>query len=1010
MHGPVASSAHHLLNVIDFVCLGAGAYLLLVFFEKGRRLGHLLIAMGLAVLALRLVTEQMFMGQQELRFAALTLSLAVAAFIISWGTVALVDRGRPVAGAEAVPKSLVVVAGTIAILGTVTVWALPFWDPLRELARSASSDSAFLTFEKGLQVAAAVALLACAWITWERQTAGPALSRMLGAAYSCWAVAAILGLTPLLSHEGGPWLQRGIQVLGSLFLGNAVTVYAYRSERVAAQRQKRLALIDQVVSAAIAAPRLEPMIVAATDAVRRLLEAHAVVAYLVNGERTGLAKACEAGAETVLPEHLGMADDHPIIHALISQEPVTLDIDAGDRSHASGAYPGVAAPLSSLDAPVGVLVVVMPREEQVREEDTETLGRAAAHLGIMVQQMMLLEGVREARDRWQQTFDSIAELVTVHDVDGRIVAANMAVQEFAGLSEEQMVGEQLCDLFGPEYADQQEMLTKCIRTGASPGTSVRQTRGRTHQVQVSLLRDDTGAVYGCVRVARDITSRWRAEERLAQSERRYRELAENAHDIIFTHDLEGNFLYVNRAAVQVLGYSKEQFSRLRIWDIIAPESIAGARSYVENLIDGRAQDDHVELRMMCADGRVAIVQLRGNLLRRGGEHQVIHGTARDVTAETQLTAQLMQADRLASVGTLIAGIAHDLNNPLTTISGYADLLKMDLQQTEHGEFAARITEEAERCRDVARNLLNFARQTDEPMLTFDLNALIRGVCDLRAYDLRAAHIQVEQDLQPLPQIVADYGQIQQVVYNLVDNAYYAMQQQGGGVLTVATEADGDQVRLRVSDTGPGLAEDVRDRIFEPFFTTKPRGEGTGLGLSICRRILTDHGGEIEATSGPEGGCSFTVSLPVGEATPGHEREEPPAAASTPQRARVLFIDDERALGSLVREYLGRQGHEVAVTESAEAGLEMALADSYDVIICDMRLPGMSGEDFCVKLLEQRPTAADRILVATGDLLSPQTQAFFDRTGLPHIHKPFQLQDLERIIADVMAGRRVRSGS
>ncbi|MFW5868745.1 MAG: hybrid sensor histidine kinase/response regulator, partial [Armatimonadota bacterium] len=325
---------------------------------------------------------------------------------------------------------------------------------------------------------------------------------------------------------------------------------------------------------------------------------------------------------------------------------------------------------------------------------------------------------------------------------------------------------------------------------------------------------------------------------------------------------------------------------------------------------------------------------------------------------------------------------------------------------------ATIAEEAERCRRVAHNLLNFASQSDSHRTQFDLNALTRGVIDLRAYDLRAASIDVQVDLQEdLPPVVGDYGEIQQLVYNLVDNAYYALGAEDGGTLEIVTWAEGDEVHLRVADSGPGIPEKLLGRIFEPFVTTKPRGEGTGLGLAICRRILEVHGGEISGHNRPGGGASFDAVLPASgaraSAPPEKSREASEKSPTPDGSVEVLFIDDEPSLCALVDEYLSRRGHSVTVVQTGEEGLEKAVEGDFDVIVCDMRLPGISGEDVCMGLLDRKPEAAERIVVATGDVLSPQTQSFFDRSGLPHIHKPFKLNQLEAAIARIMEGSPVR---
>lgn len=1007
---PLAASAYSLLNVMDFLCLGAGVYLLLVLHDRHRHGGYLLTALGLGVMALRLVPDQLFAGQPGLQEAALTLATALAVVMVSWGTLALTGSRPKRSEGTPAARTLLLSAGGIAALAVVLVWIVALWSPLRDALSGNSSGGAFWLVEHRLRVAAAAALVTCAWITWERRTLGPELSRMFGFAYLAWAGSLLLGVVPFSPPASGLWLSQTMRVLGSLFLANALALNAYREEVTALERQRRLQLLDRVASAAIAAPRLQPMIESATDEVRALLGAEWAATYLLadTGERLF---AAHRTSERDLPPRSLLLDrdrDHPIAAAFASRAAVRFDGlsgKPGDRGNA------IAVPLMSISQPVGVLAVSLPRPGQVTDTQAETLLNAGAQLGIIVQHMLLLEEVRQARDRWRQTFDAIAELVTVHDRDGRITAANAAAQTFAGMSEEQLIGRTLRGALPDVTQEQEEMVRSCCATGSSPGTRMLRARGRVHQVQVMPLRDDLARGLGCVRVARDVTSRWRAEERLAQSERRYRELAENANDIIYTHDLEGKFLYVNQAAVRQLGYSREEFSHLRFWDVVAPASLPQARSYVRGLLEGTPQDEQVQLRLTCADGRVAVVELRANVLRRAGHSEAIHGIARDVTAEEQLATQLMQADRLASVGTLIAGIAHELNNPLTTISGYAHLLSDALDGSVHSSMIATLEVEAERCRHVARSLLSFARQTDERRLAFDVNEALRGVIDLRAYDLREAGIALVADFdEHLPQVLADYGQLQQVFYNLLDNAYYALAEQGGGEIRVRTGAADGQVQIEVADDGPGVPPELRARLFEPFVTSKPRGEGTGLGLSICRRIIEEHGGTISLEVDGRPGARFLIALPACAATE-VRHQVPPALdpTSTTERARslrVLFIEDEAPLCALVDEYLTRLGHRVTTAASGEEGVTSALAGDFDVIVCDMRLPGITGEEVCERLLAHDPSFAGRLLIATGDILSPQTRAFFDRTCLPHIQKPFRLQQLAALIADLAAGRPV----
>ncbi len=1008
------------MSIVSFLCLNAGVYLLLMLHTRRRRSGLLLLSIGLAVLALRFIPAQLYISPGPLAFAADTVAYLVSAVLLVSGTLALVDDRH--ARAQHTPRQriILIAAASIAAAAVTFVWVLPFWPPFQRIIASASAEGAFTTFQQGLRVAVAAAWFACAWIMWERRMLGRALSRMFGAALFCWGVALVLDSTRLAGALSMLWIPDVVMALGCLFVANALTSQVHEAEKSAAERRRRLALIDRVASAALSAPNLATMIEAASDEVRALLEASYVAIYLNADDAPILRRMYGSGSDISLPAEVAIDDDHPLARTLSTGQPVCLSRDGGqhpgDRN--SGCLRGVAVPLHAVSDPIGTLAVIMSASGRMSQAEVHTLVNVASQLGVMIQHMILLERVRSARDRWRQIFNAITDIVTVHDADGTITAANAAAMDAAGVSDTaEIIGRTVSEVFGPDEDEPARSVARCLATGEPMRATVTVRGDRVHDIRIMPMRDASGEVCGCVRVARDMTSQWRTEERLAQSERRYRDLTENANDIIYTHDPEGNILYMNRAGADILGYSQREFAQLRFWDIVSKESVAKAREYVHSLLQGRPSGEQIEITVNCADGKVAVLQLRANVLRRSGETTVVQGIARDVTAEKQLREQLIQADRLASVGTLIAGIAHELNNPLTAICGYADMLTDGLEDGRDVNAIRTIAKEASRCRAVAQNLLNFARQTDGELTEFKISGLVLGVTDLRAYDLRAARIEVHTDFaEDLPLIVADYGAVQQVVYNIVDNAYDALREQEGGHLMIRAWASDGHVNIEIKDDGPGLPKGASERIFEPFFTTKARDAGTGLGLSICQRIIREHDGDIEARNHEDGGAVFTITLPLRREVASEPQLETPASQRSPQpeqraardvtsmhgeqreTGRILFIEDEKALSRLVAEYLEAHGHEVTLASTGEEGLKAALAESFDCIVCDMRLPGITGEEVCTRLLEEKPDIAGRIIVATGDILSPSTQQFFERTGLAHMHKPFSLKDLSAQIA------------
>ncbi|MCD6361992.1 MAG: PAS domain S-box protein [Armatimonadetes bacterium] len=1014
--GLLGSNAYSLLNVVDFLCMVAGVYLFAVLYDRHRRSGHLLLAIGTGVLALRVVQNQLLNAPQHLMTGNSALfsccdaiAAATAAILIAVGTLLLTPSERPPVEDTPLRKAILIATSIAALAGNALVWALPYWQSLQSAIRSIAGAHGLTAMQQGVSVAVAAAWLACAWIFWERRIIGPGLSRMYGAALTLWAIA-ILIQVPQATIFGYFWASQFIRVLGSMFVGNALAMLVYEAERISHERQRRLAVIDAVARTGLTAPSLDAIIKAATTEATRVMHAEGAAIYMLDTTERILSLAATNGScAGRLAEEVHLHDDHPVANAARSNEPEIFPITMPDDEPYYGAScDAVAVPLTGVSDVVGVLVVAPPPGEDFTPDDIETLRSAGSPLAIIIQNMALLERIREARDRWQQTFDSITELVTVHDASGRISAANQAMADYLSKSPDELVGRDVEQVFGRMGEEVANSLRHCIETGQSSNREdMNWPGGRIHQVQVTPLKDASGEVIGCVRIARDVTARRHAADRVAQSERRYRELAEGASDIIYTHDLSGAFLYVNRRAVELFGYSHQEFAHLLFWDLVAPESATQARSYIDDLIAGR-EADQVELRMLCRDDSVIVIQLSASVMRRNGEPVGIHGIARDITAEKQLAEQLLQYERLASVGTLIAGIAHELNNPLTVISGYAQMLRSGLTGERAEEALATIREQAERCRGMAQDLLGFARRPDDHLTRMDVNRAVRGVLDLRAYDLRASNIEVITSLvDGLPAVLTEHGQLQQVIYNLVDNAHDAMAPMGKGTLRVSSLEENGSVILRIEDTGPGIPEAELDRIFEPFVTTKPRGEGTGLGLSICRNIVSMYGGSITASNRPEGGACFEVRLPpaAGTERPSQADSKPAASKTTGGSARVLIIEDETALAELVELYLTREGHTVVKAFDGETGLQKALEDDFDLIICDMQLPNMNGDEMLTRLLEKREDLADRVVIATGDVLSPHTRTFLEKTGLPHIHKPFTLEQLAQLVQARLEGRR-----
>ena len=349
---------------------------------------------------------------------------------------------------------------------------------------------------------------------------------------------------------------------------------------------------------------------------------------------------------------------------------------------------------------------------------------------------------------------------------------------------------------------------------------------------------------------------------------------------------------------------------------------------------------------------------------------------------------------------MISGVAHELNNPLTGVIGYAGLLRerSDVRGLVGRELDM-ILRQADRCAEIVRGLLRFARQEEAIKRPVDLNKLLKESLDLRRHEMAVQNITIHEEYaRDLPLTAADPSQIQQVLLNIIGNAFDAMTaKQKPGMLSVRTYREDGILSVELADEGGGIAD--IDKIFDPFYTTKEVGKGTGLGLSISYGIVEEHGGRIEARNS-DMGAVFVVTLPIVEAPPEEEPEAPTEQAPAGELS-ILVIDDEEIILQLSRDMLGVMGHEVTTAMDAAKGLDELRANHYDVILTDIRMPGsMDGRSLYNWIKENRPESLDRVVFTTGDMLSPDVRAFIRQTGAECLAKPFHLNDLQQTIERV----------
>lgn len=369
--------------------------------------------------------------------------------------------------------------------------------------------------------------------------------------------------------------------------------------------------------------------------------------------------------------------------------------------------------------------------------------------------------------------------------------------------------------------------------------------------------------------------------------------------------------------------------------------------------------------------------------------------------ETQ--AQLIQADKLKALGTLLSGMAHELNNPLSSIllSVQRQKQQFDLPDAAKQRLDV-IEQQAERASRTIRDLLVFARRKLPERQRVDVNEVVKAALILQAPDFDLNTIRVVSGLEPsLPEIWADRHQLQQVLLNLFTNATYAMKcAHGRGTLTVRSFRQGSDVCVEVDDDGPGIPQDHIGRIFDPFFTTKDPGEGTGLGLSLSFGIVEAHGGQMHAENLPGSGARFTARIPIGE---GAEPIEPPSLELTMAsgQARVLIVDDDKDLRAILAELISNLGHQVDEAATGKEAIASLEQQGYDLVTLDLRLPDLDGTEVWRWILSQRPALASRVVFMTGDIMSQETEKFLQETGRPVLTKPLTTPQVHRIVHEVL---------
>ncbi len=633
-----------------------------------------------------------------------------------------------------------------------------------------------------------------------------------------------------------------------------------------------------------------------------------------------------------------------------------------------------------------------------------------------------ITAIKELEKKLMAITDSARDAILMTTPNGLISFWNPAAEQIFGYTSQEVVGRNLHQLLAPErfldaYAAAFPDFTRS-GTGKAVGQTMsfyaRHKDGREVPVELSLSSVSLNGQWHAVGILRDITRRKQTQDALRESEQRFRSLMHLLPEAVFETDRTMHLTFVNQQAYRMFGYKEQDVKKgLHVLDTLIPEDRDRARRNIEKRFrsDALTAQEYTGLRK---DGTTFPMLLHANPIMENQQVCGLRGVVVDITDQKKIQEKLLQDQKMKSIGTLAGGIAHDFNNILQPMLGYCTLLKQDLPSDSRLQSYVDVIQSASlRAKELVRQILTFSRQSKHKHTPVRIQQVLQDVFKL-SRSIIPSTVEIRRFVQNDCGIVmADATQLQQIVMNLMINAYHAVEKTGGNISVRLNEAELDRkdldgtmllpgryAILSVADTGCGIAPDILDNIFEPYFTTKGHGKGTGLGLAMVYGIVKKHGGEIKVRSQPGRGTTFDVLLPIALADTGPKAPDEPPPCPTGSE-RILLVDDDDMVRETCATMLERLGYHVTACSGSADALKTyrKTPEDFDLVITDMTMPWMTGAQLSKELLAIDPTLPIILCTGYSDKIDPAAASAMGIKAF--LLKPLSLPSLSQQVRAVL---------